>query len=93
MESLTAIVGIVFIELVKHSPEVMPTLTADQMPKHSHGVGIYGGYWPDGVAVKNPCCKCEQFGQCKSPLIGNRSGRDCFIGRDGQQRHKARRKE
>ena len=61
-------------------------LTADELPKHDFGVGIYGGYWPDGVAVKNPCCKCKRFGQCKSTRVGNRSGRDCFIERGDQRR-------
>lgn len=69
---------------VRPEPDVMPSLTVDQIPKHNFGVDIYGGYWPDGVEVKNPCCKCQQFGQCNSPMMGNRSGRDCFIGHAGQ---------
>ena len=64
-------------------PDSMPILMADQMPRYDFGVGIYGGYWPDGIAVKNPYCKCQQFGQCNSPLLGNRSDKDCFIGHEG----------
>ncbi|WP_317349460.1 hypothetical protein [Pusillibacter faecalis] len=60
-------------------------LTEDEMPKYDFGVGLYGGYWPEGVEVQNPCCKCQRFGECRSPLMGSRFGRDCFIERDDQQ--------
>lgn len=42
-------------------PDSMPILMADQMPRYDFGVGIYGGYWPDGIAVKNPYCKANNL--------------------------------
>ncbi len=52
-------------------------ITVDDMPKYDFGVGTYGGYWPDGTAVENPCCKCRDFLQCVSPYRGNKN-KDCF---------------
>ena len=52
-------------------------LTIDEMPRHDFGVGIYGGFWPDGSEVTNACIKCTNFKGCTCPLSGSRY-KDCF---------------
>ena len=52
-------------------------LTIDEMPRHDFGVGIYGGFWPDGSEALNSCIKCSRFKDCISPLRGGRY-KDCF---------------
>lgn len=56
---------------------MFPVLTVDELPLYDFGVGIYGGFWPDGSDVLNPCIKCANFKDCISPLRGGRY-RDCF---------------
>lgn len=66
-------------------PDVMPTLTVDQIPRHDFGVGIYGGYWPDGRPVEQPCVRCQKFHDCDHPEYRLSDHRLCFIERDVQR--------
>lgn len=50
---------------------MMSQLTIDEMPRHDFGVGIYGGYWPDGTLVTNPCIKCANYDGCTSSIKGS----------------------
>lgn len=36
-------------------------LTIDDLPRHTHGVEIYGGFYPNGSPVKRPCKMCQKF--------------------------------
>lgn len=40
------------------------TLTEEEIPRHSFGVEIYGGKWPDGSIVLHPCIECKMFYCC-----------------------------
>ena len=51
---------------------MIPELKVYEVPRHDFGVGTYGGFWPDGSEVLNPCFKCANFKGCSSPLRGGR---------------------
>lgn len=55
-------------------------LRAEELPRHTHGVEIYGGRFPDGTPVERPCIKCEKFNgfwQCSDCY--NMYHNKCFV--------------